>query len=98
MLAEPVVELSATDDAGRRVASRLHHRTDLFIELPLLAGILLTGAWRSARTWPLTPLHWVKIAAGLVAVSANLVCVGFVVAASRRSSSAPAGSEAERAW
>ena len=32
----------------------------------------------AVRGWPLTPLHFIKIAASLVAVGANLICTLWV--------------------
>ena len=82
--AEGVVELSARTDEERRFASRLHARMDAIVELPLLCAVLLTGAVLVSRAWPLSPLHWVKVIAGLLAVSANLWCVVHVFARQRR--------------
>ncbi len=84
VLAEVVVELAARDPASRRQTAILHYWIDLLFELPILAGVLVTGAWLTVRQWPLTPLHWVKIAAGLGAVAANLACVLLVVLRKRR--------------
>ena len=84
VLAEGVVELAARDDASRRAAARLHYWMDVLVELPLLAGVLATGGLLAARSWPLTRLHWIKVAAGLAAVAMNLFCVAHVVARQRR--------------
>jgi hypothetical protein len=77
--AEGIVELAPRTDDGRRLAAELHYRMDLAVELPVLTAVVLTGAVLAARVWPLSPLHWAKIAAGLVAVGANLWCVVHVV-------------------
>jgi hypothetical protein len=79
VLAEVVVE--AVADA--RAAALTHYFIDLFGELPLLAGVLATGGVLVWRAWPLTPLHWLKVAAGLVAIAANLVCAVLVIARRR---------------
>ena len=81
VLVEGVIELSDLDDGA--VATRLHYRIDLLIEGPLLLAVLVSGAllWAAA---PASPLLYVKIACGLVAVLANLLCLGFVVARYRR--------------
>lgn len=73
--AEGVVELTPRTDDERRHAAKLHYWMDLVIELPLLAAVSMTGAILASRAWPLSPLHWVKIGAGSIAVAANLWCV-----------------------
>jgi len=82
--AEGVVELAPRSDEARRFSAELHYWMDMLVELPVLAAVLATGVVLAARAWPLSPLHWVKIAAGLVAVSANLGCVAHVVLRRRR--------------
>jgi len=42
-------------------------------------GIVATGVLLVARIGPLTPLHYVKIAASLVAVASNLICAVWVI-------------------
>jgi hypothetical protein len=83
-LGETVLEAGATDDESRRFAAKLHYRLDMFLELPLLLVVLGTGGSLAARAWPFTTLHWIKVGAGLVAVGANLLCVGAVVARRRQ--------------
>lgn len=57
--------------------ARLHVWTDRFLELPLLAMVVLSGALLWQRLgW--TPELWPKVAAGLGAVFANLACYVFV--------------------
>ncbi len=84
VVAEGVIEMMANDDASRRHAARAHYFIDLFGELPLLLGILATGAWLTIAVWPLTTLHIVKIACGGVAIGANLYCVGVVIVRQKR--------------
>ncbi len=79
VVAETALELAGDDDATLGHVARVHYRIDLFAELPLLAAVLATGAWLTARVWPPTPLHWAKIGCGLAAVAINLACVVFVV-------------------
>jgi hypothetical protein len=79
VLAEAVVEVAARDDEGLRRAARLHFWIDVLVEAPLLFAVLATGTVLATRVHPWTPTHWVKIFAGLVAVSANLYCVAVVV-------------------
>src|SRR5262245_59480254 len=47
-------------------------------ELPILIAVLVTGGLLTARAWPLTPLHVIKIATSLVSVGAALVRVLWV--------------------
>jgi hypothetical protein len=88
--AEGVVELAPRTDDERRLAAELHYRMDLAVELPVLAAVVVTGAVLAARVWPLSPLHWAKIAAGLAAVGANLWCVVHVVVRRRQANEGPA--------
>jgi hypothetical protein len=84
VLGEGVLELSARDDAGRSQVARAHYLVDLLLELPLLLVVLATGALLVLGVWPLSPLHWLKIGAGLIAVGVNLYCVGLVIRRQRR--------------
>ncbi len=77
-LAEFVIELSAKSDEEIRYAAIYHRRIDLIIEIPLLICILATGALLVCSAWPLTPLHYVKIGAALLAMGANFVCIPLV--------------------
>jgi hypothetical protein len=80
LLAEFVIELLARDDVAIRHVARLHLWLDAVAEVPLLLGILATGAWLSVRAWPLSAIHWVKIAAAGVAIGLNLWCATQVYA------------------
>lgn len=57
----------------------LHKRVDVWIEIPVFAAVVFTGALLLAQT---TPNFWlsVKVALGLLAVITNGVCVGLVFA------------------
>ncbi len=79
VLGETVLELSARDPAEARFAARLHYLTDVFVEIPLLIGVVASGALLAARAWPFAPLHWVKLGCALLAITANLVCIRRVV-------------------
>jgi len=84
--AEAVVELTARTDEQRRHTATIHYWMDLLVELPLLAGVVVTGAVLVAQTWPLGTRELVKIGAGLAAVAANGLCVVHVVLRHRRAS------------
>lgn len=75
---EGVLELGDRDDGKN--ATRLHYLIDLFVEGPLLAVVLITGIvlWSQA-SMSISSLLALKIGCGLVAIGANLLCVGFVV-------------------
>ncbi len=80
LLAEGVVEgLARGEEGGLRAAARIHYWMDLLIEAPLLAGVIATGIVLAVQAPVLTPTHWIKIGAGLVAVGANAYCVVVVV-------------------
>jgi hypothetical protein len=79
VVAEGVLELSARDDGAFRRAARAHFLIDMFVEVPLLVTVLATGVVLATRVPAWTSLHLIKIAAGLVAVAANLFCVAIVV-------------------
>ena len=55
----------------RRFTVLAHGRLDLFVELPAILGVALTGA-SLANLLPLTPLLTAKIAGGTVAVGLNI--------------------------
>jgi hypothetical protein len=79
VLAESVIEIAARDGDGMGRAATYHYWIDVLFEAPLLAGVLATGVVLSVRAWPLTPLHWFKIGAGLAAIAMNAYCVGQVI-------------------
>lgn len=64
--------------AMRRFVSELHWRTDKYIEIPALLGVLLTGG-AMLHSAAMTPLLWTKVALGLMAILFNAICVGLVV-------------------
>jgi hypothetical protein len=78
VITETLFEFAGSDADSLRAAARFHYNVDKFGELPILIGVLVTGTILSVRAWPLTPLHFIKIAASLVAVGANLVCTRWV--------------------
>ena len=55
-----------------------HFWMDVCCELPLLVAIVTSGAILTARVWPLSTAHWIKLAAGLLAIAANLYCAVLV--------------------
>jgi putative copper export protein len=82
--AEVVVELLAKDRTTRRFVAEAHKRIDLYFEGPLVAIVLLTGSILLYRLWPsATPLLLLKVAAGLIAVVSNAVCIRWVVRRAR---------------
>jgi hypothetical protein len=94
VLTEAVFErlLLAQGPALHGVLGRLHRRVDLAIELPLLAGVAVSGALMlAAHSGPMDRLLQVKIALGLLAIVANLWCIRLVL---RRCAQALAGDAA----
>ena len=78
VITEVLFEFAASDSESLRAAARFHYKVDKFGELPILLAVLITGTILVVRAWPLSPLHFVKIATSLVAVGANLICTMWV--------------------
>lgn len=78
VLAEAVVEALGVEAGGQPFALRAHFWMDVLIELPLVGGVLVTGALLLHRGWPPSTLLIVKIAAALIAIGANLYCAVLV--------------------
>lgn len=57
----------------RETVPLLHYNIDRYIEMPLVLGVLLTGSLQ-INTARLSGLYLLKMLAGLIAVSANLLC------------------------
>ena len=79
VITEALFEFSGSDAESLRAAARFHFTVDMFSELPILVLVLVTGTILAARAWPLTPLHYIKIAASLIAVGSNLICAVWVM-------------------
>ncbi len=74
MAVEMILEFTAKRDQTMTApVAQLHYSIDKFVEFPIVLGVLITGAMQVFFI-QLTLLHFVKIAAGLGAVSANLWC------------------------
>lgn len=78
VITEVLFEFAASDAESLRAAARFHYKVDKYGELPILVAVLVTGTILAVRARPLTPLHFIKIAASLVAVGAALICVWWV--------------------
>jgi len=78
VITEVLFEFVGSDADSLRAAARFHYNVDKFGELPILLVVLITGAILAARAWPLTPLHFIKIAVSLAAVGCALVCTVWV--------------------
>ena len=78
VITEVLFEFAASDADSLRAAARFHYNVDKFGELPILFAVLVTGTILAVRAWPLTPLHFIKIAASLVSVGSNLICTLWV--------------------
>ena len=86
VLGETVLELASRAPGAAPFGARLHYLTDLCVEIPLLAGVVATGALLLVRAWPIGPLHWIKLACALCAIGANVVCIRRVIARNARAS------------
>jgi hypothetical protein len=78
VITEVLFEFAASDAESLRAAARFHYNVDKYGELPILVAVLVTGTMLSVRAWPWTPLHVIKIATSLLAVSSALICVLWV--------------------
>src|SRR5215468_10827099 len=78
VITEVLFEFAASDADSLRAAARFHYKVDKLGELPILFAVLVTGTILAVRAWPLEPLHFIKIAASLGAVGANLICTRWV--------------------
>ena len=78
--AEIVIELYVSRTRMYRDALvEFHFWIDLLVELPLIAGVIMTGIGNLFYLHTVTSLHWVKFGLAAVALSANLWCVLNVV-------------------
>jgi hypothetical protein len=58
---------------------RYHFWIDLLVELPLILAVLASGLTLAILAWPLSWLHFAKISFALIAITANLTCIVFVL-------------------
>ncbi|MHB8873774.1 MAG: hypothetical protein ACYC8T_08830 [Myxococcaceae bacterium] len=65
-----------------RAAASFHYYIDLLVELPVLLGVLVTGALLLG-SHPVSTLLLVKVSCGAFAVAANLFCIAMVVSRHR---------------
>ncbi|HTM20692.1 MAG TPA: hypothetical protein VL172_09300 [Kofleriaceae bacterium] len=72
VLAELVLEASPKNEADHRFVAKVHYFTDLFVELPVLGAVLLTGVMLLRRVGEHTTLHWVKLGLALAAIATNV--------------------------
>src|SRR5512138_2753851 len=78
VITEVLFEFAGSDAESLRAAARFHYNVDKFGELPILVAVLVTGAMLTVRSWPLTPLHVIKVVTSLMALSCALLCVYWV--------------------
>jgi hypothetical protein len=73
--AEIIIEFGGRFSERLQYATaRLHYWSDVYVEIPLLFTVLLTGFVLLMGTQP-DALLWTKVACGLGAVGANAACV-----------------------
>lgn len=96
VLAEGVLEfLGRAGDREAAMTARAHVWIDRLFELPILLGVLATGAVLTART-PMTAALALKIVLGLAAIGVNLWCALVVIRRERLSSASPEALAASR--
>jgi hypothetical protein len=78
VITEVLFEFTASDADSLRAAARFHFNVDKYGELPILGAVVVTGALLTARAWPLTPLHFIKIGLSLIAVTLAFICTLWV--------------------
>jgi hypothetical protein len=71
---EVVVEASHSKDELHPVAIRMHYLLDLFVEIPLVLGILVSGVILTLLVEEITAPHIWLIACGTIAVLSCLFC------------------------
>jgi NADH:ubiquinone oxidoreductase subunit 5 (subunit L)/multisubunit Na+/H+ antiporter MnhA subunit len=82
---EAVIEIYPFRHSEMHAATiRLHYWIDLLVEAPLVAAVVVTGAWLLFQTDPVTPLHLVKVAFAGTAVVVDIFCIAVVVRRGRR--------------
>lgn len=79
VLAEALLEILATDEAALPHVAKLHYWIDLFLEVPLVTGVLLTGIFLLKVHGPLGNLMTIKISAALIAIAINYYCAYQVI-------------------
>jgi len=75
---ETVLEFSVRDAASRRAVAVAHAKIDQWVEIPVVIAVVVTGGLLLARVWPGSLLLWVKVGAGLLAVTAQVICIPLV--------------------
>jgi len=83
LAAETVMELWARTPEARRTVAGIHRWIDTCFEGPIAIAVLVSGGLLLARAWLPSTLLWIKVAAGLVTVAANLICIPIVFARAR---------------
>lgn len=79
VITETVIELYPYREKKlHNSAISLHYYIDIFVECPVLFGVLLSGIFLALLV-NLTTAHYIKIASGIIAISMNFTCIGFVI-------------------
>src|SRR5262249_22181211 len=69
---ELIMEAVCCDDASARQAAVIHFWLDVLLEVPLVLGIVATGAVLLARAWPPSGVLLAKLALAATAIGCNL--------------------------
>ena len=83
ILSELAMEFFSSEPHVLRITAQVHYRIDVLFEIPVIFGILITGYFLMLRVPQLTTLHYVKISAALIAITANLFCAWVVLVRKR---------------
>jgi len=83
VLAEVVTEVAARrNPAWAPTVALLHKAYDLYVEIPILAAVVISGVLLFLRT-PYDALLGLKVVCGLFAVGINVVCIFWVLGRAR---------------
>lgn len=72
-----------------------HYWIDLLVELPAILGVVASGLLLTLLSWPLSGLHWLKIACAAGAIISNVLCIALVL---RRKRQMDAGVPDKELW
>ncbi|MGB0920935.1 MAG: hypothetical protein ACPG06_02790 [Alphaproteobacteria bacterium] len=81
---ETAMELMAKSRETKSFVAQVHRTIDIYVEGPLMSLTLITGSILLWDIWPeVSTLLLVKVAAGVIAVIANVICIHWVIERAR---------------
>ncbi len=79
IMTETVIELYPLREKGlHKPAIQFHYWIDLFVELPVVIGVLGTGIVLLTLIETITILHIIKVSLALIAIAVNIYCIVLV--------------------